>query len=65
MGSNNAKSSNDFSFETNGQTLMKLGHNDHLKVGIRIYTYKGSCSPKTCTKKFDVQVTVISLGPLV
>ena len=31
----------DFS-ETTGQILMKLGHNDHLVVGIRIYTWKGS-----------------------
>ena len=37
IGSKCAKSSNDFS-ETTGQILMKLGHNDHVLVGIRIYT---------------------------
>ena len=40
MGSKSAKFSNDFS-ETTGQILMKLSHNDHLVVGIRIYTWKG------------------------
>ena len=39
-GSNSAKSSNDF--ETTGQILMKLGHNDHLVMGIRIYTWIGA-----------------------
>ena len=38
---NSAKSSNDFFSETTGQILMKLGHNDHLVVEIRIYTWKG------------------------
>ena len=28
----------DFYSETTGQILMKLGHYDHLVVGIRIYT---------------------------
>ena len=32
MGSNNAKSSYDFS-ETTRQLLIKLGHNDHIVVG--------------------------------
>ena len=31
----------DFSSETTGQILIKLGHNDHLVVGIIIYTCKG------------------------
>ena len=34
------KSSGDFSFETTGHTLIKFGHNDHLVVGIRMYTWK-------------------------
>ena len=33
MGSNSAKSYNDFSSEITGQILMKLGHNDHLVMG--------------------------------
>ena len=32
MGSNSAKSSNDFFSETTGHILMKLGHNDHLDM---------------------------------
>ena len=35
-------SSSDFSSETAGQISMKRGHNDHLAVGIIIYTLKGS-----------------------
>ena len=38
MESNSAKSSKDFSSETTGQILMKLGHSDHLVMVIRIYT---------------------------
>ena len=45
MGSNSVKSSNEFSSETTGQILMKLGHNDHLMVGIIIYTWKWSDPP--------------------
>ena len=37
--SNSAKSSNDFSSETIGQILMKLGHNDHLYSGGDQYLY--------------------------
>ena len=36
---------NGFSSETTGHILMKLGHNDHLVVRIRIYTWKWSDPP--------------------
>ena len=40
-GPNSAKYSNDFSSETTDKVWMKVGYNDHLVMGIRIYTSKG------------------------
>ena len=48
---------------------MKVGYNDHVVVGIRVYTWKGyynDCGPCwNMYKNHDVQVTVKALGPLV
>ena len=67
MVSNSAKPSNDFS-ETTGQVWMKVFYNDHLVVGIRIYTWKGyynDSGPKVLKHVQKVQVTVEALGPIV
>ena len=48
---------------------MKVGYNDHLVVGIKIYTWKwfyddSGPKPLNMYKKHDVQVTIKALGPL-
>ena len=50
MGSNSAKSSNDFSSEITGQMLLKFGHNDHLVMGIRIFYLKRVGPPRGAVK---------------
>ena len=70
MGSNSAKSSNDFSSETTGQVWINVGYNDHLVMENRIYTWKEYYNDSGTkllkhVQKHDVQVTVKALGPLV